>query len=290
MASIPTNSEIMLLMSRLETNWTELMNNFYDIFFNPNPMIVTLNLVDNQGNVVPSTIPNRAQDMQYILNGNGSPEGNVVGDLGTLYQDLTNGQVYIKQTETSKNGWSLIITEAMLEDIIQQGLGSPEGILVSPKGSLYVDKSVGNLYIKQSSSGSTGWQVVGGTYTFDGDVVLTDGNVDLSDSVKENLLDVYTPTVSTLESFGTIYLNSFGVYLCEPTGNITFSLPTITDNTKFYQILVEMNFTTLYTVNVGTTHYFNENEPEFSANTAYTLIYEYDNLRQVWVCGLLSKS
>lgn len=264
MASIPTNSEIMVLMSRLETNWSELMNNFYDIFINPTPMYITLNLVDDNGDVQQVSIPNRAQDKEYILNGSGSPEGVVTANTGSIYQDTTNGQIYIKQTGTGNNGWYTLISKTMLDSIIQQGTGVPENTVVATKGTLYSDVLTGTLYIKQSSSGSSGWQALGS------------GEVSL-------------PSVNPLNTIGDITLGGTGIYTCIPTGDINFILPTITDNTKFYQMLIEINFTTLYNINVGTTHYFNEIQPEFSANTAYTLIYEYDNIRQVWVCGLLSK-
>lgn len=265
---IPTNNEIVVLMTRLLTNYTELINNFYDVFFNPTPMEVTMKWSDQNGNINTVVIPNRAKDREYILNGQGSPEGVVVASAGTLYQDLLNGEVYIKQSASSALGWFLLITSDMLSNIIQQGLGSPEGVVSASKGIIYVDKTVGEAYIKQTSSGTTGWKKLG-----DG------GSTDT------------LPTISSLPSIGTISLQNNGYFNCQPTGDITFVLPTITDNTKFYQIVIQLSIaSTLYDITLGTSHYFNGIEPEFNINSNYDLIYMYDSIRRVWCCTSVYKN
>lgn len=161
MSEIPTNNEIAILMSRLLTDYTELMNNFYDIFFNPEPQEITLSLCDDQGNIQTVTIPNRAMDREYILNGSGNPEGVITANIGSLYQDIANGEVYIKQSATTNIGWSKIVTLSILSNYIKQGTGNPEGVISAPKGTIYSDISTGIPYIKQTSSGNSGWVLIG---------------------------------------------------------------------------------------------------------------------------------
>ena len=71
------------------------------------------------------------------------------------------------------------------------------------------------------------------------------------------------------------------------TGNCTFTLPTITDTNKFHQILVLFNMASVYTINLGTTHYFYNNTPSMNYAGNYTLIFEYDGTN--WVVGAMFK-
>lgn len=92
---------------------------------------------------------------------------------------------------------------------------------------------------------------------------------------------------TTLTTSGTLVLEDLSTNYVAPTGAITFSLPTITDNTKFHQILVQINMTGVVSIDVGTTYYFNKTAPDLSEAGTYDLIWEYDGAH--WVCGLLSK-
>lgn len=42
------------------------------------------------------------------------------------------------------------------------GSGSPEGVVTSTPGDYYVDVDTGNLYVKQTGDGDTGWTLVVG--------------------------------------------------------------------------------------------------------------------------------
>ena len=44
--------------------------------------------------------------------------------------------------------------------ITKKGTGSPEGVLIAPRGSDWTDTSTGNLWIKSTTSGNTGWRQV----------------------------------------------------------------------------------------------------------------------------------
>ena len=96
--------------------------------------------------------------------------------------------------------------------------------------------------------------------------------------------------MTTLATSGTINLvdNSANT-LNNPTGTITFSLPSVTDTSKLHQILVQLNMPTVRTINLGTTYFFNKQKPDLKTAGSYTLVYEYDNLLNHWVCGGASK-
>lgn len=104
------------------------------------------------------------------------------------------------------------------------------------------------------------------------------------------MASVTNPTITSLASSGTINLTDNSINVITPSGTVTFSLPTITDNTVFHQILVQVNLSTSQTINVGTTHYFNGKAPDFSSTGKYDIIYEYDKLGSYWVCGWMRKT
>lgn len=155
--TVPTYEQIETILSKLATNYSNLAHVFYDVFYNTEPMDVTFQMFDEQGELKTYTIPNRAKDMQNIINGEGSPEGNVSGSMGVLYQDLANADLYIKETPDGNEGWIQFATENYLNDIFLRGSGSPEGAVVATRGVLYIDTNGANLYIKSTITGSTGW-------------------------------------------------------------------------------------------------------------------------------------
>lgn len=96
-------------------------------------------------------------------------------------------------------------------------------------------------------------------------------------------------TINVLSTSGTVALTDNSINCIEPTGDVTFTLPTITDNTVFHQILIELNLSTVYTITLGTSKYFNNTAPTISTTGMYNLIYEYDKNTQNWVVGCLPK-
>ena len=99
--------------------------------------------------------------------------------------------------------------------------------------------------------------------------------------------NLQTTPVNVLSSSGTINLSDNSVNRITPSGTVTFSLPTVTDHTKFHQILIQINLNDTYTINLGTTYYFNKAVPDFTETGYYNLIYEHDGTR--WVCGSIVK-
>lgn len=158
---LATFEQIATILTQLGTNYSNLFTDYFNIFYSNEPMDVTLQYYDETGALQTITIPNRAKDRRYILNGEGAPEGSISGQAGALYQDLLNGNVYIKQVSASDvNGWEKIIALNELEGYISKGAGTPEGRILREKGALYIDTNTSSLYVKDSVSGNTGWILV----------------------------------------------------------------------------------------------------------------------------------
>lgn len=104
-------------------------------------------------------------------------------------------------------------------------------------------------------------------------------------------------TVNVLSTSGTITLTDNSINSITPSGAVTFTLPTITDNTVFHQILVQLKLTNTSYISssaidngaLGTTDYFNKTKPDLSTTGNYDLVYEYNSIEQVWVVGAISK-
>lgn len=88
-------------------------------------------------------------------------------------------------------------------------------------------------------------------------------------------------------SSGNITLASGGMYKGVLTGNAVFVLPTVSDNSNFNQILIQLEIQEGVTVNWGTTLYLGE-EPSSSAGN-YNVIFEYDAILEKWAVGSLVK-
>ena len=97
------------------------------------------------------------------------------------------------------------------------------------------------------------------------------------------------PVINILESSGVITLTDNSINTITPTGNVTFTLPTITDDTVLHQIFVQINLSTLYTLALGTSYFFNSTAPDMSQIGVYNLVYEYDKANQYWVVGCIDK-
>ena len=154
---VATYEQIAVLLSQLQTNYSNIANNYYDIFYNTTPMDVEIQLYDAQGNLNNYVIPNRAKDFRYMRNGQGSPEGTISASVGTVYQDTLNGNLYIKQLGDSFVGWTLINKE---DDSILKGSGSPEGVVTANKGQPYIDTTNAALYIKSTGYSNSGWSLI----------------------------------------------------------------------------------------------------------------------------------
>lgn len=100
---------------------------------------------------------------------------------------------------------------------------------------------------------------------------------------------VGTQSITTISSTsGTIALEPNKVYKAFLNGNTTFTLPTIADNTKFNQIMMQLTIDSSYTIDLGTTHYMGEESVLLAG--MYNVYYEYDSFNELWFVGILSKT
>jgi len=199
--SIATFEQIETILSKLATNYSSLALTFYNVFYNPNPMDVTFQMFDEAGVLQTYTIPNRAKDKGYIMEGNGSPEGLVTASLGVLYQDLQSGDLYIKRIATGDEGWEKFLTEADLGDVLIQGFGSPEDVQVADRGTLYIDRVNAGLYIKTNAEGKTGWMLISADTSN-----LADRN--LSNLTRAGEFHFANPDLSNLSENGQFLIDS----------------------------------------------------------------------------------
>lgn len=199
--TVPTFEQIETILTKLATNYSNLAIVFYDIFYNTTPMDVTLQMYDEEGVLQTYTIPNRAKDMSNILNGEGSPEGNIEAGKGIIYQDLSNGKLYIKVTSSGETGWTNFVTNSELQDILIEGVGSPEGVVIADKGALYVDRANAALYIKTQDESNTGWLLISANTAS-----LANKNLDNLTSTGE--AHFANPSLSNLNSTGQSKFNA----------------------------------------------------------------------------------
>ena len=158
--TVPTYEQIETMLTKLATNYSNLAILFYDIFYNPTPLEVTFQMYDESGVLQTYTIPNRAKDNNNVLNGDGSPQGSIEAGKGVIYQDLANGDLYIKLTATGNTGWTKFVTNSVLQDMILEGIGSPENVVMAAKGTLYIDRTNAALYMKTLVEGNIGWALI----------------------------------------------------------------------------------------------------------------------------------
>lgn len=85
----------------------------------------------------------------------------------------------------------------------------------------------------------------------------------------------------------TVTLDDNKINYLQVSGNTTFTLPTVSDNSKFHQMLLLLHMPTVYTLNLGTAHYFYNVAPNMSTSGVYTLIYEWHG--SYWYVGAIYK-
>ena len=196
--NVATYSQILTILTQLATNYTNLITEYYKIFYDEVPADVEVQYYNSDGELTTITIPNRAKDRSYILNGNGDPNGRVSGAKGSVYQDLTNGKAYLNVDGTLE-GWVRILTEDFISEIIIQGSGSPEGVETAKKGILFIDVQNASLYIKSTETGNTGWVLISASTG-----VLA--NRDLDNLTRVGEAHFANPSLSNLNNIGRAVL------------------------------------------------------------------------------------
>lgn len=218
--------------------------------------------------------------------GNGNVTISIPTSISDLIDDTSTTPIDKADTLT---GLTATITElnycdGVTSDIQTQLNGKQATIDSSHKLSadLVDDTSTTNKFV--TASDKTTWSgkqdaLVSGTNikTINNTTILGSGDID-TNSIAVNTL-----------SGTAITLTDNSVNTLTPTGNTTFTLPTVTDTTVFHQILVQLNLTTVYTIALGTSTYFGGTAPDLSETGNYNLVYEYDNALSAWVVGCIDK-
>ena len=90
------------------------------------------------------------------------------------------------------------------------------------------------------------------------------------------------------EKSGTINLEVNKIYSIKITGAASFVLPTPEDKNIFNQIKIMAAITGTPSIDWGTSIFFNKTTPETGGGN-YDIYFDYDNLLNNWVCGILPK-
>jgi hypothetical protein len=190
---IATYEQIATVLYHLMVNYNAIIDNYYNMFYNTEPVDITITLYGSDGTPRQYTIPNRAKDFNFIRNGEGSPEGVVSAPIGTVYQDTLNGVLYLKKIGTGNTGWD----EVPSSSNIIEGSGSPEGAVSATKGTLYVDTASALLYIKGSNNSSLGWNkfsITGDALDKDLSNITSTGKTNITSYVMPDYSRITTPT------------------------------------------------------------------------------------------------
>ncbi len=103
--------------------------------------------------------------------------------------------------------------------------------------------------------------------------------------------DVHKQTYNH-SSITTLSLETNKIYVCTASSSSVSLYPPSLDSTqrtKFNQILVQLYMGTVVPVNLGTSLFFNEEQPDLSKTGYYNIIYEYDYSVNQWACGVIKK-
>ena len=98
----------------LETSYANMTRTYYDMFYNNNPMDITLQIYDDEGILKTIIVPNRAKSSAYTMVNNGSPKGVVEAPLGAILMDTSSGNLWYKYEQTGTTGWYQIASEVHL--------------------------------------------------------------------------------------------------------------------------------------------------------------------------------
>ena len=104
-----------IMLTTLLVNAEAIVSTYFDMFFNPNPVDVTLEQYDSDGQIQTYTVPNMAKYKLLFTRGYINPEGNVESKAGGVYLDIVTMTPYVKTSEDDSTtggtlGWTQILT------------------------------------------------------------------------------------------------------------------------------------------------------------------------------------
>lgn len=110
------DDDILVNLSELLTNVTEICNTYFNMFINTEPMDISVSQYNEKGLLETYVIPNRAKDRQVAM-GYADPNGNLASAIGTLYMQQGQRALFIKTTdESASDGWKPLIYGGKIEE------------------------------------------------------------------------------------------------------------------------------------------------------------------------------
>lgn len=106
--NIRTLEDLTNVVAQLYFNLNTLDSKYYDMFINPEPMVIELERYDEAGQLTKVYLNNRAKDRddsQGVLTGVGNPNGQQVAGIGTFYIDTATATLYYKGAGVDAYGW-----------------------------------------------------------------------------------------------------------------------------------------------------------------------------------------
>ena len=182
--------QIQAQLASLETAYAEIARTYYNMFYNPEAMDITLTIYNEDGELEEVTVPNRAKDASDIYTYAGVPEGNKGGTLGSLCFDTVNKTLYFKTDISGTTGW----TEVLTADNFKAGR---DYISIDGAGTFLTDLNASNITngILRVENGGTGV----------GDVSLS-GMIKAIPEVRDSNNEVVTEAYFTTAEPGVDYM------------------------------------------------------------------------------------
>ena len=148
--------------------------------------------------------------------------------------------------------------------------------------------AVGTITANQTTSGAIDLPIPSVTSTYSASGTDAVNGVAVSSALGSYQL--IAQNMESLSASGTIVLSDNTVNKITATGSVTFTLPTVTDLTRFHQMFVQLYMGTVQTINLGVTgsRYLGE-EPSMDETGVYNIYYEYDNNEGYWYVGVMKK-
>ena len=123
--SARTMEDIVNLLSILFTNLNNQSEQYYDMFWNPEPMDLYLEKYDENGKLEVVPHPNVAKMRLFVDSGPGDPNGVKEATIGALYINTLTTDLYYKATGTDAYGWQKIWSSANL--VVARDYLAPNG-------------------------------------------------------------------------------------------------------------------------------------------------------------------
>ena len=123
--NVRTLEDLISVVRKLYFNMDKISENYYNMFWNPEPMTLEMERYDETGKLVTVSLKNRAAELSPILKDYGDPNGLQEGNQGDLYLDLGTKVLYYKgEGNGDKFGWNKVYSD---ENLKTEDFLSPDG-------------------------------------------------------------------------------------------------------------------------------------------------------------------